>query len=408
MSSRKTEYWATSLLIVMTIVFMLAKYLEITYPGFAYLRAFAEAAMIGALADWFAVVALFGYPLGIPIPHTNIVKERQKDFADGLGIFIVDNFLNDESIGVHLDKIKFSDEILEFVTKEQSPKKLARQITKYVPNMLANLDETEANQFIESNLRAVIENVDSTDVLSKMLKYLLDNKMHQKLLADVIDLSDKYIKQDAAIKLIYDQIKERREWYWPPSLVIAERIVEVLRTEIQEIRTQPGHEIRVKLNQLVEQFIFDLQHSDDYKQAVENIKQSLLGNEQFLSYSQRIWSEVKGVVIKDVFSDNSRLESSLRKALDFMTDKLQSDEQLQDLINQTLRREALSAIRDIRHDIAQNISQTVAGWKDISERIQHEVGDDLQFIRINGTLVGGSIGLLLYIVFDKLLPMLTS
>jgi len=408
MPSRRTEYWATGLLIFMSLVFMLAKYLEIRYPGFAYLRAFSEAAMIGALADWFAVVALFGYPLGIPIPHTNLVKERQKDFADGLGVFIVENFLNDESIGVHLDKIKFSDEILEFVTKEQNPTKLARQITKYVPSMLANLDETEANQFIESNLRAVIENVDSTDVLSKMLTYLVENKMHQKLLADVIDLSDKYVRQDAAVKLIYDQIKERREWYWPPSLVIAERIADALRTELQEIRSQPEHEIRIKLNHFIEQFIFELQHSDDYKQAAETIKQSLLSNEQFLSYSQRIWTEVKGVVVKDAFSANSRLESSLRKALGFMTDKLQNDTQLQTLINQTLRREALSAIRDIRQDIAQNISQTVAGWSDISERIQNEVGNDLQFIRINGTLVGGSIGLLLYIVFDKLLPMLAN
>ena len=117
-----------------------------------------------------------------------------------------------------------------------------RQITKYIPSMLANLDETEANQFIESNLRAVIENVDSTDVLSKMLTYLVENKMHQKLLADVIDLSDKYVRQDAAVKLIYDQIKERREWYWPPSLVIAERIADALRTELQEIRSQPEHE----------------------------------------------------------------------------------------------------------------------------------------------------------------------
>lgn len=389
----------------MTFVFMFAKYFEHGYPAFGYIRAFAEAAMIGALADWFAVVALFGHPLGLPIPHTNLVKERQKDFADGLGVFVVENFLDDKSLEQHLNKIEFSTEIIEFITKEQHPEQLARQITKYVPHLLDNLDEGTANQFIEANLRAVIENIDSTDVLRRMLAFVTEKNLHQKLLADLIKLSDHYLHQDGIQNLIYAEIKERREWYWPPTQVITDRIVTALRTEISDVKAQPNHEIRLRLNQFIEQFIYDLQHSDDYKQAAESIKQSLLANDQFKVYSQRIWSDVKGVVVKDAFSTSSYLQTSLRKALDLVTQKLQDDNQLQQLIDRTLRREAQSAIADIRHDIAQQISQTVAQWTNISERIQQEVGDDLQFIRINGTLVGGSIGLLLYIMFDKILPL---
>lgn len=400
------RYAATGMLLVAMVVFIIARMLEHTYPAMGYIRAFAEAAMVGGLADWFAVVALFQHPLGIPIPHTNLIKLKQTDFAAGLGHFVVENFLNEQSIMVHLDKVRFSDEIVEFITKQQSPRKLARQLAQHVPSVLDNLDDEETNKFIESNLRGVIENIDSANILSKMLEYLIEKDLHQHLLADILDIADQYVHQEVVETRILEEIRKQREWYWPPSQMITEKIVDVLRTQISDIQGNPQHEMRYKLNGFIENFIDQLKNSPDYQKAAENIKLSLLNNTAFATYSQQVWSDVKKVIERDITSEGSRIERSLEKALTYMTDKLQTDTRLQDLINQTLKREALYAICDMREEIAGHISQTVAGWTDIADRINQEVGNDLQFIRINGTLVGGSIGLLLYTIFEKLLPYL--
>lgn len=393
---------ATGMLVVMTFIFILSNHFEPQYAWLGYVRAFAEAAMIGGLADWFAVVALFRHPLGLPIPHTNIVEMRKKDIAAGISTFVVKNFLNDASILKQLENIRFGTSLAAGIRREDNPQRIARRLVGYVPAALDSLDEPQLNEFLITNIRSIINKIDSAEILSKMLNYLVEKDMHQRLLADVLDLVDKTATEEVLEVRIYEEVKKRREWYWPPSLLITERVVRIIREYLTAMKNDPAHEVRHKVNEFIERFITSLNQSDEYKSAAEAIKQNLLDSSTIQQYSSTIWQDVKAALVRDAEQgEQSRVAGVMQKVLLKVSDEIDRDEKLQLLIDETLKKEALNALRNMRQDIADHISKTILEWTDIADRIENELGADLQYIRINGTLVGGFIGLLLYILFDK-------
>lgn len=399
---RKYKVFATGLFVFMAIVFVITTILQKTNHShwIGYVRAFSEAAMVGALADWFAVTALFSRPLGLPIPHTNLIENSKQRLGDNLGNFVVSNFLSPQNIRPYIQKIKISGFVGEWLGKEKNQEVLIKNLSDIILDILNKLNDCEVSEFISKKVSEMTDNIKLNAVLGNGINYLLDKNDHQKIITNLSkQIKDYIIEND---EMIQERVK-KGSYSFIPSFVdqkIAEKISSGLSDFFKEVEEDSNHEIRGLITKKIYEFSSDLKEDPKWIDEFKTIKNDLLKNERLSEYSTDIWNSIKKTLFEELQNDDSTLKKYLSKNLNEFSQNLKTDENLQNKIDHWVRVTAYKYILKNTHQAGNLISSTVGNWqgKELSEKLELEVGKDLQFIRVNGTLVGGLVGLIIYTI----------
>lgn len=399
---RKYKAFATGLFVLMAVIFIVTTLLQKSSSShwIGYVRAFAEAAMVGALADWFAVTALFRHPLGLPIPHTNLIENSKQRLGDNLGSFVVSNFLSPQNIRPYIQKLKISNFVGEWLGKEKNQGILIRNISDIVLDILNKLDDTAVSQFISKKVSEMTDDIKLNQVVGNGIGYILEKNDHQRIITNLSRQIKEYILEND--EMIKDRVK-KGSYSFIPSFVdnkIADKIADGLADFFKEVEENPQHEVRTLITRKIHEFSVDLKEDPKWNDEFKTIKNGLLKNDKLEEYSSDIWVSIKKTLMKELQEEHSALKNYLSKNLNEFALNLKSDENLQNKIDHWVRVTAYKYILKNTHQFGNLISTTVGNWqgKELSEKLELEVGKDLQFIRINGTLVGGLVGLIIYTI----------
>lgn len=399
---RKYKAIATGLFLLMAVIFVITTILQKTNDShwIGYVRAFSEAAMVGALADWFAVTALFHHPLGIPIPHTNLIQNSKERIGDNLGNFVVSNFLSPQNIRPYILKLKVSNFIGEWLSKEKNQEALLKNSSEIILRIINKLDNEEVSKFISNKVKDFGNSLELNKLLGTGMDYLLDKNDHQKIITNLSAQIKNYVTENNA--MIQERVK-KESYSFIPKFVddkIADKIASGLSSFFLEVEENPEHPLREIITQKLYEFASDLKENEKWKDEFQNIKTDLLQNEKLNQYSNDIWISIKNTITNELSEENSGLKKYLKKNISEFSHNLQNDESLQYKIDHWVRVTAYKYILKNTHQVGNLISSTVGNWegKELSEKLELEVGKDLQFIRVNGTLVGGLVGLIIYTI----------
>lgn len=399
---RKYKTFATGLFVLMAVLFIGTTLLQKTIDShwIGYVRAFSEAAMVGALADWFAVTALFRHPLGLPIPHTNLIENSKQKLGDNLGNFVVTNFLSPENIRPYIQKLKISNFVGELLGKEKNQDVLLKNLSDIVLDILNKLDDSEVSSFISNKVSEMTDTIKLNAILGNGINYLLDKNDHQRIITNLSSQIKNYISEND--EMIKDRVKKGSYTFIPVFVdnKIADKITSGLSDFFKEIEQDPNHEIRNLITQKINDFSNELKQDPKWEEEFKNIKNDLLKNDKLNEYSNDIWISIKNTLTKELQDDESSLKKYLSKNLNEFSQNLKNDENFQKKIDDWVRVTAYKYILKNTHQFGNLISSTVGNWqgKELSEKLELEVGKDLQFIRVNGTIVGGLVGLIIYTI----------
>ncbi|WP_294274501.1 DUF445 domain-containing protein [uncultured Chryseobacterium sp.] len=399
---RKYKAFATGLFLLMAAVFIITTILQKsnTSHWIGYVRAFSEAAMVGALADWFAVTALFRHPLGLPIPHTNLIENSKQQLGDNLGGFVVNNFLSPENIRPYIQKLRISGFVGEWLGKEKKQGILIRNISDIVLDILNKLDDDTVSRFISDKVSEMTNDIKLNKIVGNGISYIIEKNDHQRLITSLSSQIKNYILEND--EMIKDRVK-KGSYNFIPAFVdnkIADKITSGLADFFGEIEEDPGHEIRNLITGKIQDFSVDLKEDPKWDEEFRSIKNDLLKPEKLNEYSRDIWASIRKTVTEELQHEDSALKKYISKNLDEFALNLKTNAALQDKIDDWVRVTAYKYILRNTHQFGNLISSTVGNWqgKELSEKLELEVGKDLQFIRVNGTLVGGLVGLIIYTI----------
>lgn len=398
---RQYKSIATGLFILMAVIFIVTTILQKTNDShwIGYVRAFSEAAMVGALADWFAVTALFHYPMGLKIPHTNLIQNSKDKIGDNLGNFVVENFLAPENIRPYILKLKVSSFAGEWLKKEKNQNLLVKEGLELVLNIVQKLDDDAVVRFISSKVSEMASELKINQVVGNGLEYLLQRNEHQKIVTHLSMQIKEYVATNN--ELVRDRVKKESFSLIPKFVddAIADKITKGLSNYFEEIETNENHSLRQDITQKLNDFAQELK-TERWKNDFDELKSQFLNGNKLNCYASDIWQSIKKTIIEELSKEDSSTKNYLRRNLNELADNLQHNEKLQYKIDHWIRVTAYRYILKNTHQFGNLISSTVGNWegKELSQKLELEVGKDLQFIRINGTLVGGLVGLIIYTI----------
>lgn len=390
--------WATGLLLLAAVVFVVAKLFESRYPWLGIVIATAEASMVGALADWFAVTALFKHPMGIPIPHTAIIPARKDRVGITLGMFVQRNFLNRDVIAQRLTTLQPAERLAAWLMEPASARSVARQLARAVSAGANVLRDEDVDNLIGNAVMNRVRQTPVAPLIGKFLALLTADNRHQALLDQVIRLTARGLSENQ--DLIRERVDKETPW-WVPGAVdekITKRIVEALEATLHDVNENPEHPLRLRFDTAIDEFIVKLQASPEVILKAERIKDEVLSAEAVRQLSGAIWRDTKAALSRYADSPDEVNTEAIERGLRGLGQAIQSDPALMAKIDQWIVEAAISVIERYQNEVGELIATTVKRWDPIatSRRIELAIGRDLQFIRINGTLVGGAAGLAIY------------
>ena len=399
---RKYQFFATGLFTLMAVIFIVMTVLQKTNnaPWIGFVRAFSEAAMVGALADWFAVTALFHYPMGLKIPHTNLIQNKKDQIGDNLGNFVVENFLSPQSIRPFIVQLKVSEGIGEWLAKKQNQKILVEQISDIALGIVQKLEDEMVLKVIHAKAEEMIAELKMNTIVGNGLDYALQKNMHQKLITTLAKEIKNYIFNHQEV--IQERVQKESFSIIPKFVddAIAEKITRGLTQYFEEVEQNAYHDLRREITHQLQTFIAEVKTNEKWQMEFEKAKKEILKSDTIALYTKDIWQSLKRTLMEALESENSLLKTYLFKNLSSFSEQLQTNAQLQHKIDHWVRVTAYKTILKNRHRFGTLISSTVGNWegKELSNKLELEVGKDLQFIRINGTIVGGLVGLIIYTI----------
>ena len=399
---RKYKAFATGLFVLMTVIFIITTILQKNDNShwIGYIRAFSEAAMVGALADWFAVTALFNYPLGLKIPHTNLIENSKERIGDNLGNFVVSNFLSPQNIRPYIQKLKVSHFVGDWLSKERNQDKLVNEVSNIVLDILNKLDDSAVVNFIGKKAKEMSNDLKINQIVGNGIEYVLNKNDHQRLITNLSKQIKDYVVNNQ--KMVKERVK-KESYFLVPKFVddaIAEKITSGLSKYFDEVENDENHSLRNEITKKLYSFSKEVQTEQKWEDEFRGIKNDFLKEEKLHQYSKDIWNSIKKSLSKELEEEQSALKTYLKKNLSELSQNLQTDEKFQHKIDHWVRVTAYKYILKNTHQFGDLISSTVGNWqgKELSEKLELEVGKDLQFIRVNGTLVGGLVGLIIYTI----------
>ena len=399
---RQYKTLATGLFILMMMTFIAMTILQKQSQShwIGYIRAFSEAAMVGALADWFAVTALFNYPLGVKIPHTNLIENSKEKIGDNLGNFVVDNFLSPQNIRPYIQKLKVSVYVGDWLSKERNQDVLINELSSIIKDIVNKLDDDAVVKFIAGKAEEMTDSIKLNSIIGNGIEYLLNKNDHQKIITNLSSQIKNYILENQ--QMISERVGKESFFLIPKSIdnKIAEKITKGLSDYFLEVEQNANHPLRAEITNKILDFSQELKDEPKWETEFESIKSDFLKSDKLKQYSSDIWQSLKSSLIKELSEEDSTLKSYVKKNIDEFVANLQNDEQFQNRIDGWVRLTAYKYILKNTQNFGELISTTVGNWegKELSRKLELEVGKDLQFIRINGTIVGGLVGLLIYTI----------
>jgi uncharacterized membrane-anchored protein YjiN (DUF445 family) len=398
---RRTKFVATATLACCILVFILARLFQPRLPLLGYVAAFAEAAAIGGLADWYAVVALFRRPLGLPIPHTAIIPENQARIADNLGRFIEANFLAPGPVREKLKEVDFAALVADWLSEPRRAGDLSHFIARLAPRMLSALEESGLRDFVTERLLDQLRQVRVAPFAAELLTAFMADRRHQRLFDEIIGMLARLLSDEEALAAMRERI--RRELptlfnLFRADAYLLKRIVAAAAALLEEARTDEHHPLREEFDLFVAGFIDQLRHSPDYAERAEALKQDLLQRPEFRALAGEMWKGLAAFVAHDAGRKGSRIRRHLADMLVEVGRHLADDPRIRADMNHGFVVALAAFVESQKSGVSSFIAGQMKRW-DLSQLvrlIEINVGRDLQYIRFNGMLIGGLAGLALH------------
>lgn len=406
---RRKQYLALGYLAVAMVVFIVTIFMPPTF-FVRLIKAGAEAAMVGGLADWFAVVALFRHPLGLRIPHTAIIPQSKDRIADNLADFVREKFLNPQ---VLTELIQRSDPAQRFATWLAEPsnaRRVGRHTADLVSGWLDVVDDRRIQAFIGDAARTVLGKLDFSQALGSVLEMMTQGGRHQQLLDAALSylaekLREPELRNEIAARVVKWLKDEHsvKEKFLPTNLIsetAAEAVSAGLNSFLDEVANSPAHELRSTFDRALETLVLKLKTDEEFRRKGEEIKAYVQNNPELTEYARSLWSALRDWLSNDLESSSSELQQQVERMGLWLGQKLGEDDELRTSINDHMQSLANGAAPQFADYLTRHISDTVRKWdaQDMSRQIELSIGPDLQYIRISGTAVGCVIGVLLFLV----------
>ena len=396
---RSMRIMATGMLVVMAGIFLLANSLDETYPAWGFVRAFAEAAMVGGLADWFAVTALFRHPLGLPIPHTAIIPRNKDRIGDTLALFLKDNFLTASVVARRLRGVDVAGAIGRFLAHPPGEGRLREGASRLVADILEALDEERLGGMVKGAVASRMKSLEVSPLIGQSLEAAITEDRHVPILDSIVVWVGRTL--DANEDIIREMVHKRAGWIMRLAGLderLSEAIVDGLRRLTIDMAIDPDHPLRDKAEEGMARLAWKLRNDPETKAKVEALKAEIIANEAVGQWIDGLWEKARAGLLEAARNPETTLAGKFGDALRQLGTTLQEDAHLKATINQFARRAVVGAVASYGSSIVALVSDTIRSWdaKTITGRLEGAVGRDLQYIRINGTLVGGLVGLLIH------------
>ena len=400
---RRMKAVALSFLIGATGVFLACRWAQsagITATWVGYVGAAAEAGMVGALADWFAVTALFKHPLGIPIPHTAIIKRKKDQLGEGLGTFVRENFLSPEVVGTKLRDAQIPSRLGKWLSEPSHAQRVAAESATVLRVLVELLRDDDVQHVIDRVIVKRIAEPQWGPPVGRVLATLLAEHRQEALIQL---LADRAFQWSLNAGEIIQRVVERDSPTWSPRFVdhlVGDRIHRELMDFTDKVRRNPDHELRRSATRFLFEFADDLQHDDATIARAEAVKEQLMAREEVTNAAATAWKTLKRLVLEGVDDPSSALRTRVADAVVSIGESLRDDADLRDKVDNWIVRAAEHLVAQYGVEITAIITETIERWdaEEASRRIELHVGRDLQFIRINGTVVGSLAGLVIFTV----------
>ena len=402
-SLKRIKWLASGLLFLCIAIMILAKIFQPQYPALGFVAAFAEAATIGGFADWYAVVALFRHPLGIPIPHTAIIAKNQTRIADSLARFISHNFLSTEPVHKKLKEVNFADLMSNWLDAKNHIQSITQFVLRLLPQILQKADTSGLKIIITSRIKQALSHTDISPLAATLFEGLTEKKQHQTMLDGLLTSLGNYLIQPQSLEALGVKIRQELPTlltFFKADTFLLRKIIGSVIKLIEEVQADHHHPLRTEVDTLIENFITNLKTQPDYKNRLDALKSAFLNRPETAHLFQAAWESLQSFVESDSAAPDSLIGRQITEFLKALTVQLKHDEVLRADINLNLADACGSLIATQKDFIAGFISNQVKAWDSVhmTRTIENSVGHDLQYIRFNGTLIGGAIGVLLYFV----------
>ena len=390
---------ATGMLLAMAALFVGASRLDHLHPAWGFVRAFAEAAMVGGLADWFAVTALFRHPLGLPIPHTAIIPRNKDRIGDTLAAFLRDNFLTASVVARRMASVDVAGAIGRFLANPPPEGRLREGASRLFANLLESLDEERLGGMVKAAVASRLKALDVSPLLGKTLEAAITEERHVPLLDSMVTWAGRTL--DANEDLIRDMVHKKAGLVMRLSGLderLANAIIDGLRRLTIDMAVDPDHPLRGKAEEGMAKLAWDMQWDEETRAKVDGWKNEIIANKAVTDWVGGLWESSRGALLRSARDPDAVLAGRFGEALKQLGETIQSDPALNRAINQFVRRAVVGVVATYGSGIVTLVSGTVRGWdaRTITGRLENAVGRDLQYIRVNGTLVGGLVGLLIH------------
>jgi len=398
---KRVKAQATLVLAGTLTLFVVAKIFLHVHPAFGFVAAFAEAATIGGLADWYAVVALFKRPLGLPIPHTAIIQGNQHRIADKLGEFIEVHFLEAGPVEAKLRQVDFGSFVADWLRDRKRSDDLARFALRLLPEAFSATETSGLMTFITRRLSTQLQSIDLAPLAAGALRAFVEQGRHQGLLDDLLRIVHETLTQKDTMAVIREKIRAEL-----PTLLrlyradkfLVNRIVASAGTFFEEVRKDPNHPFRAEFDRMVLSFVDRLGSDGSYVDRIDGFKRDLLARPELAELARNIWSNLRSFIDRSASGESQVLRHHLAGMFVAAGETLAGDTELRGEINQGFVAVLRSFIADQKSGVSSFISDQVKAWDmaQLISLIEINIGKDLQYIRFNGALIGGLAGLALY------------
>jgi len=395
------KFFATSLLVLAAIIFIFARWFEDDYRWLEFVRATAEAAMVGALADWFAVTALFKHPMGIPIPHTAIIRERKDQIGGELGRFVQSNFLSASVVSEKLERVDAAQRIGLWLKEPHN----ARTVVNEAAVVAATVSEAvsdDARKMTQTLVHDRLGRLPVAPVIGRVIDAGMDGDHHHEVYNAVLKGAANFLEDNRAT--FRRRLINESPWWVPEGVddKVFEKIYGAVMTFLREVDGDPDHHVRGDIDSRSREFADRLRSDDRLIDRGEQLKHELPDHPEFESWSKDLWSSLQAGFGAAAGNSDSAIHRRLEEAVVALGQRLVADEELQRKLNEWIESTVVALADAGGPQIGALIADTVRGWDadELIERIEPPIGSDLQFIRINGTLVGGLAGFIIFAVSE--------
>ncbi|WP_292602657.1 DUF445 domain-containing protein [Nocardioides sp. REDSEA-S30_B4] len=394
---RRMRAVALGLLLLAALVFVLTH----DRDGFwGFVNAGAEASMVGAIADWFAVTALFRHPLGLPIPHTALIPRRKDELGRGLEEFVGENFLSEEVVRERVLGARVSSRVGGWLVEPDSSRRVAEEAAEVIGVALSKVRDEHVRSLVEDALVPRFRDEPISPLLGNLLAESMRDDLHHGLVDLALEELHGWLVDNP--DTVTEVIGERAPWWAPPS--INDRVTSRIHLElvrwVADIRDQPRHRARLALDSMLRQLAEDLQHDEGTMARTEALKERLLDRPQVIATAISLWEALRHALTDSLDDPEGAVRLRMRTELERFARRLVDEPALRERLDGLAADAVVFAVERYGSELTQVITHTIERWdgKEAAERIELHVGRDLQFIRINGTIVGGLVGVLIHTV----------